>query len=212
MVAQSGGGGAWNLPITDPAGYAGGCAGREERMKDATTRLFALLGSMVFLVLVPGSVGVLVPWWISRWRFEAAPPWFLPVRVLGALLIAAGLAVAVDSFLRFALQGLGTPAPFLPPRRLVVTGFYRFVRNPMYLAGLSVLFGQSLLFANLLLLAYAAVFWLGWHTFVLVYEEPKLRRTFGPDYAAYCAHVPRWRPRLRPWRGNGDRERIGQDG
>jgi len=154
----------------------------------------ALLGSFVFLVAAPGTVAGLVPWWISRWRMQ--PAFFgAPSRLAGAILIAAGLAVLLDSFARFALQGLGTPAPVLPTRSLVVTGLYRYVRNPMYLAVLSLIVGQGLFLADMRVLAYAAPVWLAFHVFVLSYEEPMLRRTYGAEYDAFCANVPRWIPR-----------------
>jgi protein-S-isoprenylcysteine O-methyltransferase Ste14 len=84
--------------------------------------------------------------------------------------------------------------------KLVVTGLYRYVRNPMYVAVIGIILGQALLFADRRLLLYAALFWLACHAFVVAYEEPTLRRTFGVPYAAFCAHVPRWIPRLSPWR------------
>jgi protein-S-isoprenylcysteine O-methyltransferase Ste14 len=83
---------------------------------------------------------------------------------------------------------------------LVVTGLYRHVRNPMYVAVIGVIFGQALLFADARLLLYAALFWLACHAFVVVYEEPTLRRTFGAAHATFSANVPRWIPRLSPWR------------
>src|SRR5271165_5077895 len=111
-------------------------------------RAGAALGSAIFLVLAPGTVAVYVPGMICHWRI-AAPLWgFIPLRVIGALLIAAGLPVVLDSFARFAMQGLGTPAPVAPPQHLVVTGLYRHVRNPMYVAVSSLIFGQGLLFGN----------------------------------------------------------------
>jgi protein-S-isoprenylcysteine O-methyltransferase Ste14 len=165
-------------------------------------RQFAILGSGLFLVIAPGSVAVLVPWWISRWRLQT-PLWGLrPIRVVGVLLIAAGLPVLLDSFARFALQGLGTPAPLFPTRHLVVTGLYRYVRNPMYVAVVSLIVGQGLLLGNLRVLGYGLVVWLACHVFVLLYEEPMLRSTFGVEYDAFRANVPRWIPRLHPWRGN----------
>jgi len=94
--------------------------------------------------------------------------------------------------------GRGTPAPFDPPRRLVIRGPYRFVRNPMYVGAGLALAGAALFYESLPLLAYGGVFLLACHLFVLSYEEPTLKRTFGPDYEAYCHHVNRWRPRLRP--------------
>ncbi len=122
------------------------------------------------------------------------------LRYFGIVLIVAGLVVLLDSFRRFALQGRGTPAPVLPTERLVVTGLYRYVRNPMYVAVLSIVAGQGLLLGNARVLAYAAIIWLAFHIFVVAYEEPTLRRSFGAEYEAFRAGVPRWLPRLRPWR------------
>jgi protein-S-isoprenylcysteine O-methyltransferase Ste14 len=121
-------------------------------------------------------------------------------RGIGVLLIVAGVPGLVDSFARFAVEGLGTPAPVAPPQHLVVTGFYQHMRNPMYVSLLAVILGQALLLADLRLIVYGAVFWLACHLFVLVYEEPTLRRTFGAEYEAFCATVPRWIPRLALWR------------
>jgi protein-S-isoprenylcysteine O-methyltransferase Ste14 len=169
-------------------------------------RVFAIAGSAVFLALAPGTVAGLVPWWISHWHVETPMPGWLPLRLLGGLLICAGLPVLVDSFARFALQGLGTPAPLFPAKHLVVTGLYRFVRNPMYVAVASLILGQGLLLGNLRVLEYGALVWLAFHLFVLAYEEPVLRASFGPEYEHFCAAVPRWVPRLRPWPGPPDNE------
>src|ERR1700727_1293719 len=100
----------------------------------ALERARAVIGSAIFLVIAPGTVAVWVPWTFDRWHM--APPLlgFAPFRAIGVALLIVGLPVLLDSFARFALQGLGTPAPVAPPRRLVVTGLYRFVRNPMYVA------------------------------------------------------------------------------
>src|SRR5439155_6072232 len=97
-------------------------------------------------------------------------------------MIAAGIAIVLDSFARFAVQGLGTPAPVLPTRHLVVTGLYRYVRNPMYLAVASTILGQGLLFGNWTLIEYGAFVALLFHVFVIAYEEPTLLATFGPEY------------------------------
>jgi protein-S-isoprenylcysteine O-methyltransferase Ste14 len=130
------------------------------------------------------------------------PPFFglFPVRIIGVALILAGLPVLLDSFARFAIQGLGTPAPVFPTKHLVVTGWYRYVRNPMYVAVVSIIVGQALLFGNVHVLEYAAGAWLVTHLFVLAYEEPKMRATFGEQYQQFCANVPRWIPRVTPWR------------
>lgn len=165
-----------------------------------TRRALAILGTAVFLALAPGFFVVLVPYWISRWQFQ--PPFlgFAPFRIIGALLIIAATAVLLESFARFALQGLGTPAPVFPTQHLVVKGFYRYVRNPMYLAVVTMVISQGLLFGNLRVLVYGLCAWLVTHIFVLTYEEPTLRKTFGVEYGAYRANVPRWIPRLAPWR------------
>jgi protein-S-isoprenylcysteine O-methyltransferase Ste14 len=161
------------------------------------SRTRALLASAVFLCLAPGTVAGLIPWWISRWVL--LPPFFglEQVRWLGVLLIALSLPVLLDSFGRFAVEGLGTPAPVLPTRHLVLKGFYRYVRNPMYVAVASIIIGQGLLLGNAYVLLYAAVVWTAFHGFVLLYEEPKLRSTYGAEYEAYCARVRRWIPMLQ---------------
>lgn len=163
-------------------------------------RTFAILGSAIFLVIAPGTVAVYVPWTISRWRFHPALLGFFGFRVVGVFMLAAGLPLLLDSFARFALQGLGTPAPLAPPQHLVVTGLYRYVRNPMYVAVLSLIFGQGLLFGSVTTLEYGVLVWLGFFLFVLLYEEPTLRHKFGNEYREFCAHVPRWIPRLKPWK------------
>jgi protein-S-isoprenylcysteine O-methyltransferase Ste14 len=162
-------------------------------------RILAVLGSALFLLIAPGVVAGLVPWWISKWKVQLPLFGFRPVRVCGFLLIVTGVSVLVESFARFALEGLGTPAIVFPPHHLVVKGFYRHVRNPMYLAVVAVILGEATILGNLHVLAYGALVWLFCHLFVLGYEEPALRKTFGAEYDAFCANVPRWIPRLSPW-------------
>jgi len=164
-------------------------------------RARAILGSLVFLIVAPGTVAGLIPWWISKWKVQPMPPDFLVVQLIGVLVLAGSLLVLFDSFARFALQGIGTPAPVLPTRHLVVTGRYRYVRNPMYVAVVAAILGQSMILGDLDLVLYAGLVWLVSHLFVVVYEEPTLRRTFGDEYVEFCANVPRWIPRLRPWNG-----------
>jgi protein-S-isoprenylcysteine O-methyltransferase Ste14 len=161
-----------------------------------TRRVLAMLGTVAFLVLAPGFFVVLVPYWLSRWQFQPPLLGFTPFRAIGALLIIVAAPVLLESFGRFALQGLGTPAPVFPTQHLIVKGFYRYVRNPMYLAVVSMVIGQALLFGNLRVLAYGPLAWLVTHIFVLTYEEPTLRKTFGAEYETYRANVPRWIPRL----------------
>jgi protein-S-isoprenylcysteine O-methyltransferase Ste14 len=164
-------------------------------------RLSAIVGSGFFLLLAPGTVAGLVPWWITRWRMHPPLLGFSGFRVIGALMITAGIAGVLDSFVRFALQGLGTPAPVLPTRHLVVSGLYQYVRNPMYVGVLGVILGQGLLFGDGRLFAYGVLLWLVVHVFVVGYEEPTLRRSFGSEYEAFRRNVPRWIPRLSPWKG-----------
>jgi protein-S-isoprenylcysteine O-methyltransferase Ste14 len=164
-------------------------------------RTTAILGSAFFFVIAPCVAAVLVPWWITRWHVLPAFWGWQPGRIIGAVLVLAGIPVLVDSFARFAIQGLGTPAPIAPPTKLVVTGLYRHVRNPMYVSVIAIVFGQALLFGDWRLIVYGAVFWFACHLYVILYEEPTLARSFGEAYKVFCANVPRWIPRLAPWRG-----------
>jgi protein-S-isoprenylcysteine O-methyltransferase Ste14 len=163
-------------------------------------RIVAILGSAMFLVIAPGIVAGYVPWRICRWNLGAPLLGISSLRLVGVLLIVAGLPILLDSFARFALQGLGTPAPVYPTRHLVVSGLYRYVRNPMYVAVVSLILGQGLLFGSIRVFEYGIAAWVAFYLFVLIYEEPTLRNTYGPEYEQFCANVPRWIPRLRPWR------------
>ncbi len=165
------------------------------------SRVSAVLGSLVWLVLAPGTVALYVPWALTRW--QAGPPLFdgEASRWLGGLLIVLGLPVLFEAFARFAFHGRGTPGPVLLTERLVVTGLYRHVRNPMYVAVTALIVGEALLLGSFPVLVYGLLVWCAFHAFVLLYEEPTLRRRFGPEYARYCAAVLRWVPRLRPWKG-----------
>lgn len=164
-------------------------------------RFAAAWVTALFLLVAPGTLDGLVPWWISHWRV-LHPRWDpTPVRWLGILLILAGAAGLVECFARFVQRGRGTPAPVFPTETLVVSGLYRWVRNPMYVAVLTLLLGQAFWFGNGDLLIYAAGAWLATHLFVCFYEEPTLRRTYGAPYDAYRAGVPRWLPRFTPWKG-----------
>jgi protein-S-isoprenylcysteine O-methyltransferase Ste14 len=166
---------------------------------DTRARVMASLGSGIFLFVAPGTVAGLVPWWMSHWRVNDSLPGFMVLRVLGALLMAVGLVLLMETFVRFAIQGIGTPAPVYPTKHLVVQGSYRHVRNPMYVAVVSLVLGQALVLGNMEVLIYGLCVWLAMHLFVLLYEEPTLRRTFVQEYADFCAHVPRWIPRWTPW-------------
>ncbi len=160
----------------------------------------AALGSAIFFALAPGVIAGAIPWWMTGWRLRPAPLAWLPLRLAGAAVALAGLVVLISAFWRFAAEGRGTPAPVAPTERLVIGGFYRYVRNPMYLAVLSLIVGQALALWQLELLVYAAVVCLAFVTFVAVYEEPYLARRFGAEYAEYRRQVPGWWPRRHPWR------------
>jgi protein-S-isoprenylcysteine O-methyltransferase Ste14 len=160
------------------------------------------LTATLFFVIAPGTVAGLLPWSITRWQ-SPTPVAVVPRVVIAALMIIAGLVVLVRAFIRFVTEGRGTPLPAAPPERLVVGGDYRYVRNPMYVAILSIVLGQAVLFASPALVVYAVVLWVVMAAFVHWHEEPLLRRRFGDDYATYCRNVRAWRPRLRPWTGPG---------
>src|ERR1700751_1501017 len=158
----------------------------------------AVLGSALFFVIAPLALAGFVPWWVTQWEIRPALFGVDLTRILGGILIIVGVPGLVDSFARFALEGLGTPAPIAPPRKLVVTGLYRYVRNPIYIAVVAVILGQAVLFADWHLLGYGALIWLFFHIVVIAYEEPTLRQSSGAEYKSYCANAPRWLPRLRP--------------
>ncbi len=162
----------------------------------------AALGTAAFLVLAPGVVAGLVPWWITGWQSHDV---WLPVRVVGAVLIAVGAGALLHAFARFVVEGIGTPAPPAPTEHLVVGGLYRHVRNPMYLAVGATIAGQALLLGQPVLVAYAAVFAVTVAAFVHGYEEPTLAGRFGTQYEAYRSAVPAWLPRRSPWNGAEDR-------
>jgi protein-S-isoprenylcysteine O-methyltransferase Ste14 len=142
-------------------------------------RVVAAVGSAVFFVLAPGIVAGLLPWLITGWRVEPIWP---PLRVLGWIILVPAVAVLISAFVRFAVEGLGTPAPVAPPTKLVVGGFYRYVRNPMYLCVLGAIIGQALVFGQWLVVVYAAVVSTAFYAMVHWHEEPSLTRNFGTQY------------------------------
>src|SRR5712675_2430489 len=164
------------------------------------SKAIAVLGSALFFVIAPLMLAGFIPWWVTQWEFRPAFFGVDLTRILGGILIIVGVPGVVDSFARFALEGLGTPAPIAPPQKLVVTGLYRYVRNPMYVAVVAVILGQGILFGDWRLLIYGGLMWLTFHAFVLAYEEPVLAESFGAQYEDFRANVPRWIPRLSPWR------------
>jgi protein-S-isoprenylcysteine O-methyltransferase Ste14 len=161
----------------------------------------AAAGSLVFLVLAPGVVAGLVPWLLTGWDVQEPLPYWIPLRIVGAILLAGGAAALLHAFWLFVVEGLGTPAPVAPTERLVVGGLYRYVRNPMYLAVGATIVGQALLLGQPILLLYAVAFAVAVAAFVHWYEEPTLRKQFGAQYEEYRHAVPAWWPRREPWDG-----------
>jgi protein-S-isoprenylcysteine O-methyltransferase Ste14 len=161
------------------------------------SRRVAALGSAAFFVAAPGVVGGLLPWWLTHWQTRTS--YWMPLRIAGAALLLCGVVTLAIAFVDFVTHGIGTPAPVAPTRHLVVTGPYRHVRNPMYLAVLATIVGQAIALGQPVLLAYAFAVALAVVAFVLGYEEPTLRHQFGDQYDSYRHAVARWRPRIRPW-------------
>jgi protein-S-isoprenylcysteine O-methyltransferase Ste14 len=158
--------------------------------------MFVLLRAVTYATLFIGFVLVFLPSRFLSWSGVTGPPAIGLTQVAGILLTAVGAALALWCVLTFALVGKGTPAPFDPPRRLVIRGPYKYLRNPMYLGAATALLGAALFYRSAILASYVAVFLLVTHAFVVWYEEPTLRATFGAEYDTYCKDVRRWRPSL----------------
>ncbi len=151
------------------------------------------LRTLIFLVLVPGTVLFYIPMAIASSTERLVP--LGPLRFLGLGPLALGIAIVLWCARDFAVKGRGTPAPIDPPKELVVRGLYRYVRNPMYVGAVLILVGHVGWFLALELLLYLALVLLAFHLFVVLYEEPALTRKFGDAYRDYQAAVPRWIPR-----------------
>jgi protein-S-isoprenylcysteine O-methyltransferase Ste14 len=149
---------------------------------------YAILFISLFLIYVPTHI-------LSRFGY-VRPAAFEIQQIIAVIVGITGAAIAVWCILTFATIGKGTPAPFDPPQKLVIEGPYRFVRNPMYVGASLALTGAAIFYQSWFLFSYAAFFFLVSHLFVVFYEEPVLRRTFGDDYEVYCNKVKRWWPGL----------------
>jgi len=158
-------------------------------------RLFAVVRTIIVSALFIS----LWTWFLPRWIIGRGA--FADPRPLGWIVIAIGGLIAGGCIFEFAWRGIGTPAPFDPPRRLVISGPYRWVRNPMYLGMGVILLGEGLTFPLLttMMLIMIVTLWCALMLFIITFEEPALREKFGDDYAEYCQHVRRWIPRLRPF-------------
>ena len=172
-------------------------------MEDTKAPRRALLGTIAFTLTIPATVIVLVPYLLTGWHLRPPLLGLEATRSLGGALIVLAAPLFFRFLSGFVREGHGTPAPIAPTEHLVVGGPFRWVRNPGYVAVVSLVVGQALLFGSRALLAYAAALAVAFHLFVVLYEEPALRRQFGDEYEAYCRDVPRWFPRRQPsrWRG-----------
>jgi protein-S-isoprenylcysteine O-methyltransferase Ste14 len=151
------------------------------------------LKSLLFLIVAPGVVAGYIPLALLRGgpqietgflTYLAYPLWLI------------GVIILLWCFWDFLVKGRGTPAPIEPPKELVATGLYNYVRNPMYVGVLIIIIGHFLWFKTIWMIAHAAVVFLAFHLFVTLYEEPHLKRTFGTAYEDYTNKVPRWIPRI----------------
>jgi protein-S-isoprenylcysteine O-methyltransferase Ste14 len=159
--------------------------------------VFALVRTVCYATLFIAFVLVFLPARLVTWSGVAKPAAMGVAQVLGMLMAGLGGALALWCVFAFALLGKGTPAPFDPPRRLVVRGPYKFVRNPMYLGATIALGGAALFYESAALAGYTGAFFLITHVFVMLYEEPTLQATFGSEYDDYRSRVKRWWPGLK---------------
>jgi len=157
--------------------------------------VFVLVRTLTYASLFIGLVLVFLPARLLTWSGVTSPPAIGIAQATGMAATAIGAALVLWCLLTFAWLGKGTPAPFDPPRHLVVRGPYKFLRNPMYLGAGTALAGAALFYESPALAGYVAAFLLITHAFVLWYEEPTLRATFGAEYDVYCRQVRRWWPR-----------------
>jgi protein-S-isoprenylcysteine O-methyltransferase Ste14 len=154
--------------------------------------MFVLVRAVAWATLFIGFVLVALPARVLSAAGVQPPAVNGPLQIAGSAIALCGAALAVACIATFVVLGKGTPAPFDPPRRLVVRGPYRWVRNPMYLGGAIAMTGAALFYESWALFAYVLGFLAVTHVFVVAYEEPTLRRLFDGDYDAYCARVRRW--------------------
>jgi protein-S-isoprenylcysteine O-methyltransferase Ste14 len=166
---------------------------QRRKLEDVTRAIGPILKTILFTLVAPGTVLVLVP----RWLLDGGFPW--PERGaltwVGSVVILLGTAIYFRCAWEFAVRGLGTPAPIAPTKFLVTTALHRYVRNPMYIGVFGVIVGEAIIFRSAVLWGYAAFFCVPVELFVVLYEEPTLRRQFGESYEEYRRAVPRWIPK-----------------
>lgn len=156
--------------------------------------MFILMRTITYATLFIAFVLILLPAQVLSWAGVASPRTLGGAQIGGLVVCGLGAALALSCVAAFALIGKGTPAPFDPPRKLVIRGPYRWVRNPMYIGAAVALAGAALFYRSAALWAFVAGFLIVTHLFVVLYEEPHLRRVFGQEYDSYCRAVHRWAP------------------
>jgi protein-S-isoprenylcysteine O-methyltransferase Ste14 len=161
----------------------------ELHRQESTTSL--LLRNLVFTVLQPGLVAGVIPYYILEGVVNLDEPWHF-YTYGGLLLFAIGLIVMLRCILQFALEGKGTLSPVDPTKKLVIRGFYRHSRNPMYVGVMMMLIGEAIMMRSTSLWIYAAIVFTAFNLFIMFHEEPRLRRDFGDEYLLYCKKVGRW--------------------
>jgi protein-S-isoprenylcysteine O-methyltransferase Ste14 len=156
-----------------------------------------IVRAAIFILIAPGAIAGWLPWYLAGSR---RPRLHSPFGVIGAVFAVLGWLVLLWCAREFAVRGRGTPAPYDPPRQLVVDGLYRFVRNPMYVAVVTSVLGQAAMYRSRTVLWYAAIVAVGFHLRVVLVEEPRLTELFGRSFDDYRARVPRWVPLVAPRR------------
>jgi protein-S-isoprenylcysteine O-methyltransferase Ste14 len=167
-------------------------------MEAAMRKPAAAVISAAWGAAMGGTFACLLPYLLNEWHFHQPLPFWAILQAVGGLLICVGLVPVVQSFVEFT-RADGTPVPIASPPRLVVSGFYRYVRNPIYVGVMAILIGEALLFGSRGLLEYTVAAWCFGAAAVRFYEEPTLARKFGADYRNYQRAVRAWIPRLHPW-------------
>lgn len=158
--------------------------------------MFVIIRTIIYATIFISFVLIYVPARLLTWSGIVRPTVIELPQVAGMVVGIVGAVVALSCIVTFVSTGKGTPAPIDPPRKLVIQGPYRFVRNPMYIGAMASIAGAALFYQSLWLLGYTGVLFLLSHCFVVFYEELALRKTFGQEYETYCRQVNRWLPKL----------------
>ena len=154
--------------------------------------MFSLfLRNLFFTILQPGIVAGLVPYWILRGELSVSRSWQF-THYAGIVIFLIGLIIMLHCIINFAVKGRGTLSPADPTKRLVISGLYKYSRNPMYVGVMLILVGESMYFRSQSLWMYSFFIFIAFNLFIAGFEEPRLRRDFGEEYQAYCKRVSRW--------------------